>query len=158
MVATARIGGTENAEDFAQHPTVTPKGAGLVDGTPDRGPRGNRIHAAEDCVAGLLARAKPIGKGGHRDCRINVMDDLGGGRDFGRAEVACVIALRGDVGLFDVVEVDELQPLNAEGRELESHLASDGTDANDRGRESLKFVGGDEVVLTSEAISHRGLR
>ena len=158
MVATARIGGTEDAKNLTQHAAVTPKGARLVDGAPDRGPRGNRIDAAEDRLAGLLARAKPVGNGAHCDRGVDVVDDLGGGRDLGRTEVAGVIALCGDVGLFDRVEVDELQPLNSEGRELEGHLAADGSDANDGGCESLKFVSGDEVVLTREAISHRGLR
>ena len=158
MIATARIGGTQDAKDFAQHAAVAPEGARLVDGAPDRGPCGNRIHAAEDRLASLLARAKPVGNGGHCDRGVDVMNDLGGRRDFGRTEVASVIALRGDVGLFDVVEVHELQPLNAERGELQGHLATDGSDADDGGRHSLKFIGGNEVVLTGETVSHRGLR
>ena len=74
-----------------------------TDGVPGR----DRVHAAEDGFSGLMPGTVAVGDGGHGDRRIDVMDDLRGGRDFGRTEVAGVITLRGDVGLFDAVEVEQ---------------------------------------------------
>lgn len=101
---------------------------------PDRRARGDRIDAAEDRFADLHLGTKAILDGFHLDSGINLSDIVGGGGDFRLADVGCAIALRRDVGGFDVIEVDELQATDADGGELQSDLATDGSDA-DHGHE-----------------------
>ena len=127
--------GGENSEDFAAHASVTPELAAVLEGSPDGGAGGDGVDAAEDGFAGGVFGAPAVGDGGDGDRGIDLVDLGCGGLDFELAEVTLQVALGGDVGRLDSVEVDQLDVAGTDGGELESDLAANGSDADDGDRE-----------------------
>ena len=107
----------------------------MLEGSPDGGAGGDGVDAAEDGFAGGMFGAPAVGDGGDGDRGVDFVYLGGRGRDFELAEVTLQVALGGDVGRFDAVEVDQLDLAGTDGGELESDLTADGTDADDGGRE-----------------------
>ena len=125
----------EYADNITSHSGVCPELAAVLEGPPDGGAGGDGVDAAEHGFAGFLFGTPAIGDGGDGDRGIDLVDLGGCGFDFEVAKVTLQVALSGDVGRFDSVEVDQLDPAGAEGGELEGDLASDGADADDGDRE-----------------------
>ena len=123
------------ANDFTPHSGVCPELAAVLDGPPDGGAGGDGVDTAEHGFAGFLFGTPAIGDGGDGDRGIDLVDLGGGGFDFEVAKVTLQVALSGDVGRFDSVEVDQLNPAGTDRGELEGDLAADGSDADDGGRE-----------------------
>ncbi len=130
MVAVRRVRHRQDSHDLAEHSAVGPEVACRGHRFPDRRASGDGIDAAKDRFADLLLGTKTIFDGFHFDGGINLADIVGGRGDFRLADVGRSIALGRDVGGFDVIEVDELQTANADGRELQSDLATDGSNAD----------------------------
>jgi hypothetical protein len=109
--------------------------AAVLEGTPDGGAGGDGVDAAEHGFAGGMFGTPAVGDGGDGDRGIDLVDLGGGGFDFEVAQVTLQVTLSGDVGWFDSVEVDQLDPAGTDRGELESDLTADGSDADDGGRE-----------------------
>ena len=76
---------------------------------------------------------------GDDDVRIDLLDRLGRGVDLGVTDILPPVSLRGDVRRLDGVEVDELQPGDAQGGQLQGDLAADGADADDAAGQSGRY-------------------
>jgi len=53
---------------------------------------------------------------------IELLGQIGGGLNLGPAQVVLQVSLAGQVHRFDRVKVDELEPGNADGSQLQGHL------------------------------------
>ena len=151
------VGGGENSEDFAAHAGVGPELGAVLGGAPDGGAGGDGVDGAEHRFAGFEVGAVAVGDGRDDDLGIDRVDLVSGGGDLELAEVAVQVALGGDIGGLDGVEVDQLDLASAEGGELEGDLATDGTDADDGAGECGELLVGDEVLLAGEAGHGGGL-
>ena len=107
----------------------------MLERSPDGGAGGDGVDAAEDDFTGGVFGTPAVGDGGDGDRGIDLVDLGGGGFDFEVTEVTLQVALSGDVGRFDSVEVDQLDPAGTDRGELEGDLAADGSDADDGDRE-----------------------
>ena len=125
----------QDADNFAPHSGVGPELAAVLEGAPDGGAGGDGVDAAEDGFASGVLGAPAVGDVGDGDRRIDLVDLGGGGCDFELAEITLQVALGGDVGRLDSVEVDQLDVAGTDGGELESDLAANGSDADDGDRE-----------------------
>ena len=125
----------EYADNITSHSGVCPELAAVLERTPDGGTGRDGVDAAEDGFAGRVFGTPAVGDGGDSDCRIDLVDLGGGGFDFELAEITLQVALGGDVGRLDSVEVDQLDVAGTDGGELESDLAANGSDADDGDRE-----------------------
>ena len=125
----------EYADNITSHSGVCPELAAVLERTPDGGTGRDGVDAAEDGFSGGVFGAPAVSDGGDSDCGIDLVDLGGGGFDFEVAKVTLQVALSGDVGRFDSVEVDQLNPAGTDRGELESDLAANGSCADDGGRE-----------------------
>ena len=145
-----RVGSGEDSHRFAQHAAVAPELATVADGSPDGGAVGDAVDAAEDCFADTQVRAEPGGDLRDGDLGIEGADVVGSGCHLRLADVGLQVALGGDVGLINSVKVDQLDLAGTDGGELDGDLATDGSDADDGGRERHQGGQGDEVLLAFE--------
>ena len=71
---------------------------------------------------------------------------------LGRANIACEVALRGDIRCVDVIEVDELDLRRSDRGELKSDLTSDGADADNGAGDVVESRRGNQVLLAGESV------
>ena len=150
VVAGGGGGGGEDAEDFAAHAGVGPELVAVLGGAPDGGAGGDGVDAAEEGFAEFQLGAEPVGDRQNLNLGVDAAELFGGGENLEFTEVFVQVALGGDIGGLDGVEVDQLDAASAEGGELEGDLATDGTDADDGAGESSEPVVWDEVLLAGE--------
>ena len=152
--------GTVSGQDpqcLAEHASVGPELAAVLEGSPDGSPGTDRVNGAEHGFAGFEVGAVAVGDCCDDDLGVDRADVFSGGGDLELAEVAVQVALGGDIGGLDGVEVDQLDAASAEGGELEGDLSTDGSDADDGAGESSEFVVRDEVLLANKAGHGEGL-
>ena len=148
----SRSGGCRRSHDLAEHSAVAPKVTCRSDGLPDRRTRGDGIDTAEDRFANLHLGSKTVFDQFNINGGINLSNVVGGRGDFRLADVGRSITLRRDVGLFDVIEVDQLKSANTDRRELQCDLAADGSDADHGHEQFLQSALWHEVRLALEAV------
>jgi len=119
-------------------PSIRPsaqKPAAVRYGSPDSSPRGDRIDAAKHrfpdlqlCTVAILNR---------RNVNQSIETTNGGGRrkHFRAAHVFAKIALCRDVRHIHRVKIDQLNTRSANGSKLRRHLATNGADTDDGGRD-----------------------
>jgi hypothetical protein len=122
MITAEVVSGGQNSDHFSQPPAVTPEVSGATGCSPNRGPRRNRIDAAEHRFASHVTWTEAIDDCHDFDCRIDFRNRVFCGLDFGESDFLMATALRRHIGQFNRIKINQLQRPNPECRELESNL------------------------------------
>jgi len=126
------VAGGEDSHHFAEHPAVTPERRLLFHRFPDRRTTADGIDTAEHDLSHRVTGAVAIGNRLHIQLGVDLPEESGGGVDLRFPQVVVEVALRRDVGRFDDVGIQELNPRHTNGGQLQGYLSTDGPDTNHR--------------------------
>ncbi len=142
----------KDSKHFAEHATIGPESGTRLYRTPDRGPRRDRVDAAEHCIADLLAWSETVLDSNDFDGWVDFVDGLRRGKRFCPADFVFPITLRCRVGQVNVIEVDQLNSRCSDRRELQRDLATDCADADHRCGDFSQPVHRDQFALPFKTI------